>query len=687
MVEPRQMAQMAYLGEDRYLVIGGRQPFADTRAQYSFAGWSFEDAEASPVYTGPVDVPMSGPGTRRAGKAGHGAQLSAALTATAGAPQTALNAQLLLPNWTIAGWMTRGTGSVISNLNQPWAAQADNAMVHFGVDPDDDLFFIRWQHGAGPTTEIRKTEATATELMEFLADPEVPRYYQFCITKEPDEAQTKFTLYINGRQVGQWTADEPDGGSAGLWSFGRAVTGSVGAYTGVVDEVGISGETLDAGQVWNLYANEVGVAYDSPSDLDYQPVGRVLNTCEVIDTGSGSAPTGSMAVARFASGLCTLPDGRVLVVGGVGYAASEGPRETSQRLNELRSCELYNPLIGNWTRISDTVHPHSSCLAMLDGRRVYVAGGLNSAAVEYLDLDDMTWHLSVEPLPHLRPHAAAGWAGDDVMVVAGGGDPEYSSGSNTHDWPSDPHFDMVGGPSGDRVVAGGLTGLYEVLASDGDTGFTYLTPDHRFYTAAGGFSVMPVRAPDGEFDGPWVFETERGNGLSGTDGTTQDRLLEDHRYPLLRLGSGEGAAFPDEPGYLVIRSGYSDETGPIRYLGNTGDDVLVLDAGFRFPYTIEPGVTVTLLAQRGPYVPEHPERFGAFYVTDSPSGRVTCEKLLFAVSAAGIDLDVDVRYPGDRGLGGEGLPERFARKLSDIVSVFGSNDLDGELERLRDGTE
>lgn len=837
MVAARQMAQIAWLGGTEYLVIGGRQPFVDTRAQYAFTSWHFEDAEASPTFTGPVAVPVAIPGARRAGKAGHGAQLVSALTATAGAPQTALNAVLLGP-WTITGWMTRGTGSVISNLKQPRAVQADNTLVHFGVDPADDLFFIRWQRGAGPTTETRKSTLTATELMPFVADPSVPRYYQFAVTKSVDGADATFTMYVNGRQVGQWTSGKPDGGSAGLWSFGRAVTGSVGAYTGVVDEVGISSEVLTADQVWHLYLDELGVAYDSPADLDHAPVGRVLSTCEVIDTAAGSTATGGMASARFAAGLCTLPDGRILVVGGVGYQGGHDPVETSQRLNELRGAELYNPAIGNWTRISDTVHPHSHCLAMLKGRRVYVAGGLSSTAVEYLDLDDMTWHLSAEPLPQLRIHSAAGYSGDDVMVVAGGGDPE--PGADSYDWPSDA-LDMVGGPSGDRVSAGGINGLHQVLSVEGgappacamietsnevdvlgdstgplymetivadlsafvgipnltmtltvhaslgegggfslvtastggpDLGdhndvvndygtlltevevpeqglpdpdppeiqevtgptveianpgtslqihfsaqggdlveegtatfrvydatleicpvgggtsqtFTYRTPDHQFYTAAGGFTVMPVAAPDGEFDGPYTYETERGNGLSGTDGTTQDRLLKDHRYPLLSLGTGEGAAFPDEEGYLVIRSGYSNETGPIKYLGNTGDDTLILDAGFRFPFTIEPGATVTLVAQRGPYVPEHPERFGSFYVTDSPSGRVTCENLLFAISAAGIDLDVDVRYPGDRGLGGEGLPDRFARKLSDIVAVFGSNDLDRELERLRNGT-
>jgi hypothetical protein len=53
------------------------------------------------------------------------------------------------------------------------------------------------------------------------------------------------------------------------------------------------------------------------------------------------------------------------------------------------------------------------------------------------------------------------------------------------------------------------------------------------------------------------------------------------------------------------------------------------------------------------------------------------------ISAAGIDLDIVTRYPGDRGLGAEGFPTFGNYKVSDIVPVFGRDDIEAELEEAR----
>jgi hypothetical protein len=255
-------------------------------------------------------------------------------------------------------------------------------------------------------------------------------------------------------------------------------------------------------------------------------------------------------------------------------------------------------------------------------------------------------------------------------------------GLSVGDW-----FDLDGDEDG-GFTGPGMTGRHQVATVPGGSTLTYSTPDYAFTAAGdGAFTVTPCKAGAGLAAGPFMFDPDGGFGISGTEGTTQVDLEVGQRYALLELGPGEGADFPDEEGWVVFRLGYSNQVGPVKYLGNTGDDTLLLDASFRFPVTVAAGADVILLTTRAPFVPENPETVGAFYLTAAPSGRVYAESFMRAISASGIDLDVEIRYPGDRGLGGEGLPARRAYKLSDKVEVWGSDDLDAELEAARNGTE
>lgn len=255
-------------------------------------------------------------------------------------------------------------------------------------------------------------------------------------------------------------------------------------------------------------------------------------------------------------------------------------------------------------------------------------------------------------------------------------------GLSVGDW-----FDLDGAEDG-SFTGPGMTGRHVVVTVPGAASFTYATADYGFAaTGTGSFTVTPCSAGTGLAAGPFMFDPDGGFGISGVEGTTQADLEVGQKYALLQLGSGEGADFPDEEGWVVFRFGYSNQVGPVKYLGNTGDDTLLLDASFRFPFTIAAGSDVTLLETRGPFVPQHPEDTGAFYLTAAPSGRVAAEAFMRAISAAGIDLDIEIRYPGDRGLGGEGLPARRAYKVSDKVYVWGSDDPDAELTAARTGED
>jgi hypothetical protein len=200
---------------------------------------------------------------------------------------------------------------------------------------------------------------------------------------------------------------------------------------------------------------------------------------------------------------------------------------------------------------------------------------------------------------------------------------------------------------------------------------------------AAGAKITPVAAVAGTIPGPHVFNPLGGVGITGTKSTVAQNLDKGQSYPSVLLTTGGAADFSTAGGFLVFNFGFANQVGPVRYLGRLSDDELVLDASFHFPDTIVSGDTITLLQTPSAFVPADPPSVGSFYITASPAGRVAAERLIQEISAAGIELSVQVRYPGDRGMGAEGFPARNNYKLSDKVWVWGGDELDQELEVAR----
>ncbi len=129
------------------------------------------------------------------------------------------------------------------------------------------------------------------------------------------------------------------------------------------------------------------------------------------------SPTGSMATARAEHTATLLPDGDVLVAGGV------GPDGTP-----LASAELYHPDSGTWTTTGSMGAPRASHTATLlpDGD-VLVTGGLSTGNValssaELYDPDSGTW-TTTAPMSYARSGQTATLLPDGDVLVAGGSGP------------------------------------------------------------------------------------------------------------------------------------------------------------------------------------------------------------------------------------------------------------------------
>jgi N-acetylneuraminic acid mutarotase len=202
--------------------------------------------------------------------------------------------------------------------------------------------------------------------------------------------------------------------------------------------------------------------------------GPVMASAELYDptTGSWSA-TGAMTTPRRGNTATLLPDGKVLVAGGDN---SDGPGSTW-----TASAELYDPTTGSWTATGSMATPRAFHTATLlpDGR-VLVAGGLNNsnnadaalASAELYDATTGSWTATGSmgtPRAWLSGYTATLLL-DGRVLVAGGGE------AGTSAWASAELYDATTGswtatgtmttarsgytatllPDGRVLVAGGL---------------------------------------------------------------------------------------------------------------------------------------------------------------------------------------------------------------------------------------
>jgi N-acetylneuraminic acid mutarotase len=105
----------------------------------------------------------------------------------------------------------------------------------------------------------------------------------------------------------------------------------------------------------------------------------------VLASGGGAwTDTGPLKIARSGYVINRLPDGRVLIAGGIGGGAS---------------AEIYDPSSRSWTRTADmtAARSRSASVALADGR-ILVAGGRNQglslASAEIFDPASRTWSLT-----------------------------------------------------------------------------------------------------------------------------------------------------------------------------------------------------------------------------------------------------------------------------------------------------
>jgi hypothetical protein len=100
-----------------------------------------------------------------------------------------------------------------------------------------------------------------------------------------------------------------------------------------------------------------------------ETVALALASAEVYDLASGKwTATGDMMAARVGFSGTLLPNGTVLVAGGFGTSAGD----------PLVSAELYDPVAGTWAATANLIENTGGTATLLADGKVLVAGGFDS---------------------------------------------------------------------------------------------------------------------------------------------------------------------------------------------------------------------------------------------------------------------------------------------------------------------
>ena len=228
------------------------------------------------------------------------------------------------------------------------------------------------------------------------------------------------------------------------------------------------------------------------------------------------------------------------------------------------------------------------------------------------------------------------------------------------------------------ATGGGLNGQFSVASVVDSVSFTYESDVHANGVSADGATITRMAAETGTHLGPYILEP-RALTVIDVGASISSDIHEGVSYSLLPVDDASG--FPDQAGWVVIGYGTGTDSGPLKYLGRASPTALLLEFS-PITTTNHTGASVSLVRTLPTEELDIPANAHLAYVTGSNLGLARLRAQLVNVSAAGVNTEVHVVYPGDRGLGGEGLPTS-GPKVSDKVVVWGGDDIDEELDEAR----
>jgi hypothetical protein len=525
-----------------------------------------------------------------------------------GHPTPSVLSAMVNGDFTIKAWVyqrSTGTGGLYVILNGEGfgfgGPDAQQVLAEMGCTSDFHLYCNSWNSGF-----------TAMHLTSSILMP-TNTWTHVAYTRASDGAGLwNFRLYINDQLVGsQDHVQGPSNPSAindpsqQFWT--------IGGYTGGAG-FGNHGGWPDA----KIDDVEVESTVNTLSDItaDY-------NAGLASMVAANWAVTGSLGTGRANARAIKLDDGRVLVTGGTNGGA------------DLKTAEIFDPASNRWYPAGKMKAARSSH-GMALSKGLVVATGKDTTP-EYFDPATGAWRTTPNGI-------AAGTGTVEAVQLQDGLVLDVSQ-----------TLANVLIQANDRISTGGLNGLFRVTGVTSNT-FTFETPNFSSWSTSSAIvTPLAAQATPAGFKGPFVLDPDSDVAITSSSSTLAQDLFAGQRYSQIVVA--DATQFPDEEGYLVIGFGTENATPPLRYFGRVNATTLLLDYQVKMETTNLTGASVTLLdGKAGLSSVDNPQSVGLLYATDSGAGRAAAEEQIQNVIAAGIKLDLEVVYPGDKGLGKNSNP-------------------------------
>jgi Kelch motif len=422
--------------------------------------------------------------------------------------------------------------------------------------------------------------------------------------------------------------------------------------------------------------------------------GAPLSRCEVFDPKSGAwAPAGKLTAPRFPAKIASgFPDGLLRIAGGASAAvdaydpATGRVRASSAPLAGSREyAEFVASANGAWMLCSGGLDPNTGLPAVDDqllvpGSEAYSTSGLSGVF-------RVTGSPTVDTFTY-EPGGAEGYAAAGVLYTTLTGGAAMSDLVVTVVATSG--FPKSGSLTIEPDTLNAETLPYAVQDA---THFAIPSPGVQLTHSVGSYVQVVAGLPDATdmaalaspsgVPGAHIWDPAGASpALTSVSTTSTVALAKGVAYGTLTVADASG--FPDAPGWICLAFGRSCQLSPVKYLGRPSPTQLTLDFSTAAA-NVPSGSSVILLAEKGAFEPDDPQGAGSFYLTDSPAARAGAQAVIVSAAPAGVEVDVEVDYPGDRGLGNEGAPAEGVPKVSDVVEVW-AEDVDGEVEAAREGS-
>lgn len=232
-----------------------------------------------------------------------------------------------------------------------------------------------------------------------------------------------------------------------------------------------------------------------------------------------------------------------------------------------------------------------------------------------------------------------------------------------------------------QVSSGRIDGTVKVTAVPDTDAFEFES-DTQWITTWQSGNATPVAAELGEIRSGYVINPASGVTISGTNPTLTAPLFPGPAPATVAVSSVVGIA--NAPGYVVFDFGFDTQSPPIKILGTAGN-TLRLDQSATIQVGYPIGTVATILVSTSPFAPSSTLGIGVTYVTASSVGRIAASNDIDDIKAVGVLVNKTVLYPGDTGLGNGGFPVEGAQKMSDVVYVYGGDNIAATLAAAREG--